>query len=122
MASVLIIDDDSSIRRVLRGALERAGHRVEEAHNGADGMQRYRAAPADIVITDLFMPDQDGIETIQELRAEYPDALILAISGGAIGSATGTLTDAMLFGANASLAKPFTMQQLTSAVAALLER
>lgn len=122
VASILIIDDDSSIRRVLRGALERAGHRVEEAENGAEGMQRYRTAPADVVITDLFMPDQDGIETIQELREEYPDARILAISGGAVGSTTGTLTDAMLLGADATLAKPFTMQELTSAVAGLLER
>jgi two-component system, chemotaxis family, chemotaxis protein CheY len=120
VAFVLIIDDDSSIRRVLRGALERAGHRVDEARNGVEGMQCYRAAPADLVITDLFMPDQDGIETIQELRDEFPEARILAISGGAVGTTTGTLTDAMLFGANATLAKPFTMQQLTNAVAGLL--
>jgi two-component system, chemotaxis family, chemotaxis protein CheY len=120
VAFVLIIDDDSSIRRVLRGALERAGHRVDEARNGAEGMQCYRSAPADLVITDLFMPDQDGIETIQELRDEFPDARILAISGGAVGTTTGTLTDAMLFGANATLAKPFTMQQLTNTVAGLL--
>jgi two-component system, chemotaxis family, chemotaxis protein CheY len=120
VASVLIIDDDTSIRKVLRTALERAGHRVDEAGNGAEGMQRYRTAPADLVITDLFMPDQDGIETIQELRAGYPNARILAISGGAVGTTTGTLTDAMLFGADATLAKPFTMQQLTSAVAGLL--
>lgn len=120
MASVLIIDDDTSIRRVLRSALERAGHHVEEAGDGAEGMQRYRTAPADLVITDLFMPDQDGIETIQQLRDEFPASRILAISGGAVGGPTGTLTDAMLFGANAALAKPFTIQQLNSAVAELL--
>lgn len=120
MASVLIIDDDTSIRRVLRKALERAGHQVDEAGDGAEGMQRYRTAPADLVITDLFMPDQDGIETIQQLRDEFPASRILAISGGAVGGTAGTLTDAMLFGANATLAKPFTIQQLTRAVAELL--
>jgi two-component system chemotaxis response regulator CheY len=120
MASVLIIDDDTSIRRMLRTALERAGHAVEEAGNGAEGMLRYRSAPADLVITDVFMPDQDGIETIQQLREEFPDARILAISGGSVGGASGTLTDAMLLGANATLAKPFTIDQLTSAVAGIL--
>src|SRR5690606_36148924 len=93
VASILIIDDDGSIRRVLRTSLERAGHTVEEAKNGAIGMALYREAPVDLVITDLFMPDQDGIETIQQLRDEFPDATILAISGGAVGGPVGTLTD-----------------------------
>ena len=120
MASVLIIDDDTGIRRIVRSALERAGHHVEEAGDGAAGMQRYRTEPADLVITDVFMPDQDGIETIQQLRDEFPAARILAISGGTVGGTAGTLTDAMLFGANATLAKPFTIQELTRAVAELL--
>ncbi|HEX2167983.1 MAG TPA: response regulator [Longimicrobiales bacterium] len=120
MASVLIIDDDTSIRRVLRTALERAGHQVEEAGDGAEGMARYRSSPADLVVTDVYMPDQDGIETIQQLRAEFPSSRILAISGGSVGGASGTLTDAMLFGADATLAKPFTVQELVAAVAGLL--
>lgn len=122
MASVLIIDDDTSIRRVVRTALERAGHHVEEAGDGAEGMARYRSSPADLVVTDVYMPDQDGIETIQQLRAEFPSSRILAISGGAVGGASGTLTDAMLFGADATLAKPFTVQQLLAAVTGLLPR
>jgi two-component system chemotaxis response regulator CheY len=122
MASVLIIDDDASVRRVLRSTLERAGHQVVEAGNGAEGMQRYRTRPADLVITDVFMPDQDGIETIQQLRQEFPDCRILAISGGSVGGTSGTLTDAMLFGADATLAKPFAIQQLTAAVADLLAK
>lgn len=120
MASVLIIDDDTSIRLVLRTALERTGYRVAEAANGAEGMQRYRTAPTDLVITDVFMPDQDGIETIQQLREEFPEVRILAISGGAVGGTSGTLTDALLLGADATLAKPFTMDQLTRAVAGIL--
>lgn len=124
MASVLIIDDDLGIRRMLRGALERAGHRIEEAANGAEGMQRYRMAPADLVITDVFMPDQDGIETIQQLREEFPESRILAISGGSgggsVGGSSAALTDAMMFGADATLAKPFTVRELIATVAGLL--
>ena len=122
MASVLIIDDDASIRKVLRTALERAGHQVDEAADGVAGMQRYRSAPADLVITDVFMPDQDGIETIQLLREEFPDSRILAISGGSVTGPSGTLTDAMMFGANASLAKPFSLAEIISAVDTLLAR
>lgn len=120
MASVLIIDDDTSIRRVVRAALERAGHRVAEAGNGAEGMQRYRIAPADLVITDVFMPDQDGIETIQQLREEFPAARILAISGGSVAGTSGTLRDALLLGADATLAKPFTIEQLTRIIDGML--
>lgn len=120
MASVLIIDDDTSIRRVVRAALERAGHRVAEAGNGAEGMQRFRMAPADLVITDVFMPDQDGIETIQQLREEFPAARILAISGGSVASTSGTLRDALLLGADATLAKPFTIEQLNRIVDGML--
>lgn len=120
MASVLIIDDDTSIRRVVRAALERAGHRVAEAGNGAEGMQRYRMAPADLVITDVFMPDQDGIETIQQLREEFPASRILAISGGSVAGTSGTLRDALLLGADATLAKPFTVEQLTRIIDGML--
>jgi DNA-binding NarL/FixJ family response regulator len=74
------------------------------------------------VITDVFMPDQDGIETIQQLREEFPSCRILAISGGSVTGTSGTLTDAMLFGADATLAKPFTIGQLTSAVTELLDK
>jgi CheY-like chemotaxis protein len=120
MAYVLIIDDDTSIRRVVRAALERAGHRVAEAGNGAEGMQRYRMAPADLVITDVFMPDQDGIETIQQLREEFPASRILAISGGSVAGTSGTLRDALLLGADATLAKPFTVEQLTRIIDGML--
>jgi CheY-like chemotaxis protein len=120
MASILIIDDDTSIRRVVRAALERAGHHVAEAGNGAEGMQRYRMAPADLVITDVFMPDQDGIETIQQLREEFPAARILAISGGSVAGTSGTLRDALLLGADATLAKPFTIEQLTRIIDGML--
>jgi len=122
VASVLIIDDDAAVRRLLSAALVRAGHNVREAGDGAEGMALYRAQPSDLVITDVFMPGQDGIETIQELREEFPASRILAISGGSIGGPQGTLTDAKLLGADATLAKPFTVDELIGAVSSLLAR
>jgi len=122
VASILIIDDDASVRRMLRLALERDGHAVVEARNGAEGVLLYRTAAADLVITDLFMPEQDGIETIQQLREEFADSRILAISGGASTGAAGPLTDARLFGADATLAKPFSIEALHRIVHELLAR
>ena len=120
MADILIIDDDAGIRRLLGAALRKAGHSVRVAADGADGVAEYRARPADVVITDVYMPRQDGIETIQQLRDEFPDSRILAISGGAAQGANAPLKDAELFGANATLAKPFTMERLVRAVSGLL--
>jgi CheY-like chemotaxis protein len=120
MASILIVDDDQAVRHMMRRALERAGHHVSEAPDGAEGMRLYRAAPTDLVITDLYMPGQDGIETIQQLRDEFPHSRIVAMSGGASASADGPLQDAAMFGADATLAKPFTMQRLTDVVAEIL--
>lgn len=122
MANILVIDDDAGVRRLLRIALERHGHKVLEARNGAEGVMLYRMAAADLVITDLFMPEQDGIETIQQLRADFPQCRLLAISGGASTGAEGPLTDAQLFGADATLAKPFTIDALDDVVAQLLAR
>ena len=119
-ASVLIIDDDASIRRMIRTWLERDGYHVAVARDGAEGMALYRTAPADVVITDVFMPGQDGIETIQQLREEFPDSRIIAISGGPVSGTNDSLTDAKLLGADITLAKPFAMDLLTRAVTELL--
>jgi CheY-like chemotaxis protein len=120
MASILIMDDDQAVRTMMRRALERAGHRVSEAQDGAEGMKLYRDAPVDLVITDLYMPGQDGIETIQQLRDEFPRSRIIAMSGGASVAAEGPLRDAEMFGADATIAKPFTMQRLTDVVTDVL--
>lgn len=120
MADILLIDDDAGIRRLLRAALLRAGHSVRVATDGVEGVAQYRDLPADLVITDVYMPRQDGIETIQQLREEFPDSRILAISGGSVQGATGPLQDAEMFGADATLAKPFTMDRLVTTVAELL--
>lgn len=122
MARILIIDDDVAVRRLLKLALERAGHHVAEARDGSEGMLLFRSAPADLVVTDLYMPGQDGIETIQLLRDEFPDCRVLAISGGTVADREGALTDAELFGADATLAKPFDMDVFTRVVGDLLQR
>ena len=87
MSRILIIDDERAIRSMIRQTLDRTGHEVEEASNGVEGMNVYRAKPADLIITDLVMPDQEGLETIMQLRREYTDARIVAISGGGRGGA-----------------------------------
>ncbi len=121
MGLVLVIDDDDAMRSTIRRILERDGHEVREARNGSEGLQIFREEPAEVVVTDLIMPDKEGIETIVELREEAPAIRILAISRGGIALAENALGDAEALGADASLAKPFTVDQLRSAVAALLD-
>lgn len=118
--TILVIDDDPAVRSVVRRTLERVGYIVLEAENGAAGLTTAAARPIDLVITDIYMPDVDGIETIQRLREKDPTRLILAMSGGS-DYARGSLEDARLLGADATLPKPFGPAQLRDAVAALLE-
>lgn len=124
MAHILLIDDDSAVRSVMREVLERSGHEIRTAEDGEEGLRLFRERAADLIVTDLFMPDKEGIETIQELRQQAPDVKILAVSGGGLERARdpdGPLSDAELFGADASLPKPFTVDELRRAVEELLE-
>ena len=89
MSKILVIDDDKNIRSLLRDFLERDGYEVMEAENGKVGLKLFRENGADLVITDLIMPEKEGIETIRELRRDFSDVKIIAISGGgAIGPET----------------------------------
>jgi len=81
VARILVVDDDTAVRLLLRTVLERRGHVVVEAENGAEGLQYYRAAPTDLVITDIQMPVMDGLQMIKELRSAFPTVKIIAISG-----------------------------------------
>ncbi|MDX1566971.1 MAG: response regulator [Longimicrobiales bacterium] len=121
MADIIIIDDEEALRSTMRKILERAGHEVREAADGDRGIELVRERVADLVITDIFMPGKEGMETIQELKEEFPDVRILAVSGGATLGASGPLMDAELFGANGSLAKPFTVESLQNAVTEVLD-
>jgi CheY-like chemotaxis protein len=120
MARILIIDDDDALRRTLRKMLQGMGHEIMEASGGQEGVELFRADGADLVISDLIMPNQDGIETIIALREEQPDLKILAVSGAGRTDPGERLTDAMLLGADASLLKPFKMPELRETVARLL--
>lgn len=119
MPSVLVVDDEDQIRQLIRETLEQAGYEVREARDGKDGLERYRAQPTDVVIMDILMPDQDGLESIMTLRREFPGARIIAITGGSdmIGILN-FLDVAKMLGARRTLQKPFEMKTLVEAVAA----
>lgn len=120
MARILIIEDDREVRHLLKVVLERAGYEVDEAADGQEGIHRFRTAPSDLVITDLIMPHKEGLETIIDMRKEFPDLKIIAISGGARGSSENYLRTAKLCGAERIFAKPFDNRELLAAVEELL--
>ncbi len=121
MARVLVIDDQEPIRRIVRRALEHDGHEVFDASDGEMGMQMLARHSADVVISDIFMPGQDGILTLRQIREQYPAVKVIVISGG---DSTGLLDlrrDAELLGAVQTLPKPFTAREIADAVKSVLE-
>ena len=82
MALILVIDDDQDMRNLLRLKLEQSGYEVVEAADGAEGIELYQEKPADLVITDIFMPKKEGLELIREFRKNFLNVKIIAISGG----------------------------------------
>ncbi len=82
MKSILVIDDDIQVRQLLRQILEREGYHVLDAPDGNKGLKLYRQSPTDLIITDIIMPEKEGIETIMELKRDFPNVKIIAISGG----------------------------------------
>jgi CheY-like chemotaxis protein len=121
MKRILVIDDDRDVRMCMLNILEEAGYSMFEADNGNTGIAIVRNNPLDLVIVDLFMPVKEGIETVIELRKEFPDLKILAISGGIPGYGPDNfLHIAQKLGADSRLSKPFTMQHLLSVVGNLL--
>ena len=104
MAHLLVIDDDAGVREVIRLYLDGSGHRVIEAKDGYAGIKAFAQASFDLVITDIFMPDQDGIETIRMLRKLRPTIKIIAISGGIVGDKI-YLREAKSLGADSCIAK-----------------
>jgi DNA-binding response OmpR family regulator len=119
MARILLIEDNDSVRTVLREALELAAHTVIEARNGAEGLALFPQAGADLVITDIVMPDKDGLDVLAALREQVPPVNIIAISG-ARDSAEDYLDLAHRMGAMKVLLKPFSIAALIAAVDELL--
>jgi len=124
---VLLIEDDDALRQMLTTALRGAGYQVTEATNGQEGLTAFKHSAADVIITDIFMPQEDGIETIFELKSTTPAVKVIAISGGGRWaqygrqiSADEPLEMARHFGADRTLKKPVKIQQLLEAVADLV--
>ena len=121
MAKILVIDDEPSILLMIKKMLEKAGHEVDMAINGKEGMQIFEKNKADLLITDIIMPEKEGLETIVEMRKNYPDLKIIAISGGGRISADGYLPGAKLLGANMVFQKPLVQKEFLEAVSFLLK-
>ena len=119
MATILIIDDEEPIRALLRTTLEVAGYEVVEAANGREGLALYRHKPTDLVITDIAMPELNGLDMMLELTRYFLDAKVIAISG--VGGEKNVLDVAKLLGARRTIQKPFSMLQLLDAVRYELE-
>jgi CheY-like chemotaxis protein len=115
MRQILIIDDDAVMRRIFERTLTFAGYSVRSACDGREGIAMLHAAPADLIVTDIFMPNQEGLETIMEIRKSLPQVPIIAISGGYLAS-NSMLFIARQVGAVQVLKKPFKADTLVHAV------
>lgn len=121
MAQVLVVDDDPQLCALLAQMLTAGGHRVTATRNGVEALAAYQAEGADLMITDILMPEKDGIELISRLKLTAPELKILAISGGSRHYARHfILGSAQVIGADATLAKPFTRSELFAALDRLL--
>ena len=120
MAKILVFDDEPSILLMIKKMLEKAGHDVDIAHNGKEGMLLFDKNKPDLLITDIIMPEKEGLETIFELRRMYPDLKIIAISGGGRIGPDGYLPGAKLLGANMVFQKPLDQKEFVNAVNQLL--
>jgi len=121
MSRILVIDDEDQMRQMLKQTLERAGYEVIDAPNGEKGVQLFRESPADLVITDLIMPEKDGMETVIELKRDFPDINIIAISGGSRAmDPRDYLHYATQVGVVCTFTKPIEPQELLNAIKELL--
>ena len=120
MARILVIDDDEDIRETVRRVLDSRGHSVELASDGSLGIAALAQHAPDLVITDVFMPRQDGVETLLELRKAFPRLKVIAMSGGSGNGVSNLLDDMELLGADRTIPKPFTPKELIATVNAVL--
>lgn len=121
MARILVIDDQELVRLAIRVALEEKDHEVVEAENGEVGFNLQKDHSFDVVVTDMLMPVQEGIETITQLKENFQNLKIIAISGGARANGVDHLKAAVDLGADKVLAKPFTSAELLFNVDACLQ-
>lgn len=122
MANILVLDDDQILLAIIRHALQRAGHTVITSLSGENADRTLKQVQVDLLITDLFMPDREGLETIQQVRRIYPNLPIIAITAGVAGHLEVFLNMAKEMGATATLNKPFTGYELQSVVEQVLTK
>jgi len=119
--SILVIDDEPALREILSHVLSDAGHRVVGAANGKEASKVLSSAAFDVVLTDVIMPEKDGMQVISELRKKFPEVRIVAMSGGGHVSRDQYLKIAKGLGAHAVLEKPFPNQQLLATIESLMQ-
>jgi CheY-like chemotaxis protein len=120
MKRILVIDDDTQILDLLEQVLQRAGYEVLVAADGETACELFRKSPTDVIITDMVMPEKGGVETIMELRTDFPEVKIIAISGGGRTGPYGYLKMAERFGAEKVFPKPLSKEKILQAVEELL--
>ena len=120
MARILVIDDDEQVLDMLYESLTLEGYDVLRASNGEQGLRLYREGHVDLIITDLIMPEKEGIETIIELRQDFPDVKIIAISGGGRTGTKDYLHMAKIFGVQRTFTKPVAREQLLDSIRELI--
>ncbi|MDT8400885.1 MAG: response regulator [Bacteroidales bacterium] len=116
MAGILLVEDDNDLRMMLKDALEKRKHIITEASNGREALNKFKSPVTDLVITDLLMPEQDGIGLIMELRKMQPGIKIIAISGGGKIGPSNYLNVAKTLGADAVFPKPFNLNSFIEEV------
>jgi CheY-like chemotaxis protein len=117
LARILVVDDDAIVRHLLQIVLKQLGHEVVEAQNGREGLQHYQAEPAALVITDLHMPEMNGLQMIKEIRHGFPEAMIIAISADFRSSRAAVEA----LGVQGIFEKPFSLIALRDTVQELLQ-
>jgi CheY-like chemotaxis protein len=120
MAKILVIDDEPSILLMIKKMLEKEGHEVDIALNGRDGLDLFEKKMADLLITDIIMPQKEGLEIIMELKKKYPELRIIAISGGGRIGPEGYLPIAKHLGADMVFQKPLVQKEFVQAVSELI--
>ena len=119
---IMVVDDDASIRRTLQILLNKAGYEVVQAADGLEALRLWRDCGGDLVITDLHMPQKDGIETIMELLSHTPGIRIIAMSGGGQTKRLDLLGNVTLLGSVQTIEKPFTLAEMLNAVKRALQQ
>lgn len=118
---ILVIDDEPTALDLLQRILIAEGYEVVSATNGREGVEKFAKTPCDLLVTDMVMPEKDGLRTILDLRLEAPDLPVLAISGGGVIPKERYLTVAGYLERVETLAKPFAVQELVETVKRLLQ-